>query len=369
MGERGLFQGGGRLYAELRARSAVVLTPELVSAGRRRLAIKCAVITTWTVGAYLGLLFLAHGPLSVTLWSVALGLAVAGVAFCIGHDANHDAFLGSRRANRVVGLAFDFIGVSSYIWRSKHNQAHHSFTNVQGADSDIEQMPLARLAPDQPLHWYHRFQHIYMWLLYGLFTIRHHLFGDIKQLITGRIADLTPVARPRGVELAYFIGGKVVFWSWTAVIPLLMHPWYGVLGAFLIVSWVSGFTVATVFQLAHCTDDAHFSSIDELRAGPAKAWADHQVETTVDFAPSNAFLRWYLGGLNFQVEHHLFPKVSHVHYPLLFPIVRDTCAELGVQHNTQATLRLALASHVRWLRQMGRPEPSGIGVSAQSPSG
>jgi len=113
-----------------------------------------------------------------------------------------------------------------------------------------------------------------------------------------------------------------------------------------------------VFQLAHCVDEAYVSSVDELRAGEPRNWAVHQVEATVDFATGNRLLSWYLGGLNFQVEHHLFPKVCHVHYPQLLDVVRETCAEFGVTHSAQPSMRAALASHARWLRRMGRAEPA-----------
>jgi linoleoyl-CoA desaturase len=353
-----LFSGGGALQRDLRARVAERLTPELVRRGKWTIGLKGAVLVTWAVASYLALLLVSESAWQAVPLAISLGLALAGVAFSIGHDANHGALARGRRTNRVLGLTFDVIGASSYVWRVKHNHAHHSYTNVAGADNDIEQMPLARLAPDQPRRWYHRWQHIYMWLFYGLFSIRHHLVGDIKGMTGGRFGEITPITRPKGLELAIFIAGKLAFVSWALLLPMLTHTWWKALLIFVLVSWVLGLTLATVFQLAHCVEEAEFSSVEELQAGDARPWVVHQVETTVDFATGNRFLTWYLGGLNFQVEHHLFPRVCHVHYPHLADIVRRTCEEHGVRHVTQPTLRAALASHARWLRAMGRPDPA-----------
>ncbi|MCU0306663.1 MAG: acyl-CoA desaturase [Thermoleophilia bacterium] len=352
MGEQGLFRGGGEFQRELRARVKAELTPRRLRAGAWRFSLKAATMLTWGIGSYLALVLWASEPWQFALLSVSLGFALAGIAFSIGHDANHGAAPGGRRVNDTLGLVFDLIGASSYVWKAKHNHAHHSFTNVVGADTDIEQMPLARLAPDQPRRRIHRWQHIYMWPLYGMYTIKHHLIGDIVPVVQGR-SGMSRLERPRGWQLVLYVGGKVVFWGWALALPLLLHPWWGVLLCFLLVSWVLGVTLAVVFQLAHCVEEAEFTSVDALREGPRRDWALHQVETTVDFAPSSRLLRWYLGGLNFQVEHHLMPKVCHVHYARISPIVRELCEKHGVRHNVQPNMAFALRSHGRWLRRMG----------------
>ncbi|MEW6581311.1 MAG: acyl-CoA desaturase [Actinomycetota bacterium] len=357
MSERGMFTGGGEFHAELRRRVGEVLTPRRLRHGRLRFAAKAVFMVAWAVASYLGLLLGATTPWLVVALAASLGFALAGVAFTIGHDANHGAVFRSRRLNRALGAVFDLLGASSHVWRTKHNQAHHSYTNVAGADDDIEMLPLARLAPEQRRRWFHRWQHVYLWPIYGLYTLRAHLVGDFLELAQGRIGGITPLRRPAGGEMAVFLAGKAAFWSWALVIPLLTRPWYWVIPVFLGVSWIMGFTLAIVFQLAHCVDEARFSSVEEMRAGPAREWAVHQVETTVDFCTGNRLMAWYLGGLNFQIEHHLFPKVCHVHYPSMLRVVRATCDEFGVRHMVQPTLRSALASHVRWLRMMGSTDP------------
>ena len=354
MGERALFSGGGEFHREIRSRVAAALPESRVRRGRYDAAFKSAILGAWAIGSYLALLFVADRVWLIVPLGVSLAVALAGVGFSIGHDANHDALFGRRRVNRILGFSFDLIGASSYVWRTKHNTAHHSFTNVVGADDDIDQMPLARFAPDQPLRFYHRFQHIYLWPLYGMFTIRHHLVGDFSSVLFGKqIGGITKLPPPSRGELVVFFLGKALFWTWALIIPLLLHPWWAVIVTFLGVSWITGFIMATTFQLAHCVDEAAFTTVDRLREGEATGWAAHQVESTVDFATGSRVLAWYLGGLNFQIEHHLFPRVCHVHYPHLLAVVRETCAEFGVRHVAQPTVRSALASHTRWLRQMG----------------
>jgi linoleoyl-CoA desaturase len=96
----------------------------------------------------------------------------------------------------------------------------------------------------------------------------------------------------------------------------------------------------------------------------ATPWAVHQVETTVDFARGSRVLTWLLGGLNFQIEHHLFPRMCHVNYPAIAPVVEQTCRDYGVDYKQNATLCSALRSHYRWLRAMGRSDSGFLAPAA-----
>lgn len=358
------FQGGGPFYSELRARvRELVEEPGRERRAKVRMYVKSAFMIAWVVATWVGLLFFAQTWWQAALLAVSMGLALAGVGFNITHDANHGAYPGGTRVNRTMSWTMDLIGASSYVWRTKHNTAHHTFTNISGADSDIDSMPFARFAPDQPRRRYHRFQHYYMWFLYGLFAIKWHTLGDFGYLRAKKIGE-TPLKWPRGRELAGFWAGKVIFFSWTLVIPLLLHPVWQVAVVFALASFVLAFTLAVTFQLAHCLEEAEFSSIEQMEeAGPSE-WARHQIETTVDFAPRSRLLRWYLGGLNFQVEHHLFSRISHIHYPDMAVVVKEVCDKHGVQHQSHDTLWPALASHARWLRQMGEKTPAATAAPA-----
>ncbi len=352
------FRGGGDFSADVR-RCLATLGDD-VAAGKRAqrgMYLKSVVMIAWAIGSWALLVFWASSLWAGGLLAVSLGLAVAGIGFNLTHDANHGSFSPHSRVNRTMRWSIDAIGASSYVWRVKHNVVHHTYTNISGADSDIGQLPFLRLAPDQRRFWYHRAQHIYTWPLYGLFAVKWQLFGDLTQLCIGNIEG-TPLLWPRGRELVGFLVGKLAFIGWAIVIPLMVRPVWEVAAGFAIASSVMAFVIAVTFQLAHCLEEAEFSSVPEMEQAGSTEWARHQLASTVDFAPNSRLLTWYLGGLNFQIEHHLFSRVCHVHYPTLAPRVREVCARHGVEYQVHTSAWSALASHARWLRKMGQRRPS-----------
>ena len=284
-----------------------------------------------------------------------LGLVVGGLltAFCVQHDANHGAYFRQRRHNHLLGWTSDaLLGFSSYAWRVKHNVAHHTYTNVTGHDDDITQAPIARLTPSEaPRPWY-RYQQYYIWPMYTLMGLRWQTVGDLAAFTRGRIGQ-SALRAPRGWNLTGVIVGKAIFITWAIAIPLFLYPWWVVLIAYAIFTMVTSLIMATTFQLAHCVEEASFASADDVRA-ERPVWAVHEVETTVDFCPRNPVLTWALGGLNFQIEHHLFPLVPHTHYPKIAEIVRRNCVKHGIRYSSQPSLRGALRSHFLHLRAMGR---------------
>ena len=199
------------------------------------------------------------------LLSISLGLALAGIGFNVTHDANHGSFSRRRWLNRTMRWSLDLMGASSYVWRTKHNVVHHTYTNVSGVDHDIDGMPFARFAPDQPRRWFHRSQHVYMWALYGLFAISWHTTADFGHLRKGEIGGAT-LRWPRGLEAVGFWGGKALFVGWAVVVPALFHPLWQVAIVFAIVSVVLAFVLAVTFQLAHCLEEAEFTTPDEMTA-------------------------------------------------------------------------------------------------------
>jgi linoleoyl-CoA desaturase len=353
------FDGGGAFHAELRERvRAHLAEPGRIARGERLMILKTVAVTIWSVASWALLVFAASTWWQAGLLAVSLGLALAGVGFNVTHDANHGSFSRRPWLNRTMRWSLDLMGASSYVWRIKHNVVHHTYTNVSGIDDDIDAMPFARLAPDQPRKPFHRLQHIYLWPLYGLFAVNWHTTGDFVHLTRGSIGGAL-IRWPRGREFVGFWLAKAVFVAWAVVIPALVHPIWQVAVGFAIVSVVLAFTLAVTFQLAHCLEEAEFSTPEAMSAVGRAEWARHQVETTVDFAPRNHLLTWYLGGLNFQVEHHLFSRVCHVHYPGMAPIVRDVCARHGIAYRSHGSTFSALGSHARWLRRMGAaPAPA-----------
>jgi linoleoyl-CoA desaturase len=324
--------------------------------GSARLYLKTAVLLLWGGLSFAGLLASDHWWQAFPL-AVSLGLAVAALGFNTGHDGNHGASSPSKGVNRALGAMFDLLGASSYVWRFKHNVLHHSYPNVHGLDDDIDLGPLCRMSRHQAHLPYHRLQHFYMWALYGLIMPKWHLFDDFLAVARGRVGD-TPLPRPHGLDLAVFVGGKVVFVGWSVLLPSFFHPVSTVLFFYLFVAAVTGLALSVVFQLAHSNDETESFVQGEAEGGGELEWAVHQVETTANFARRNRLLTWYVGGLNHQVEHHLFPRISHVHLPLIADEVEQVCREHGVRYREHPTFPSAIASHYRWLRSLSLP-PSG----------
>jgi linoleoyl-CoA desaturase len=312
--------------------------------------LKTAAVLAWFAGSYMALLLLPLPPLAVGALAISLGLAAAGIGFDIQHEANHGSLTASPFANAALSFTLDLLGGSSYVWRHKHNVLHHSQPNVIGFDSDLDVSPFARFAPGQDRLRGHRFQHLYVWFLYALLPVKWQFVDDFRDLATGRVGE-QPLPAPRRAVLAAAITGKIFFLVWSLAIPLWLHPVWAVAVVFALASATLGVVLAVVFQLAHCVPGADFVG---QAAIADRDWATHQVAATLDFARGNRALCWYLGGLNFQIEHHLFPKVSHVHYPAIAPIVESTCRDMGVAYRSHPTFFAALASHVRWLRELGR---------------
>jgi linoleoyl-CoA desaturase len=331
-------------------------------AGRKRdvlrMYFKSAIILSWFVGSWALLVFAAHTWWQGALCAISLGLSIAGVGMSVQHDANHGAYSKHTWINRVFGATLDVMGVCSFIWRPKHNIAHHTFTNVEGVDFDLDFGVLARLSPDQKHHGWHRYQQYYLWFFYG-FLLPKWVFFDDFVILRKRLIGIHKLPPPSRMALAGFIGWKVFFIAWAIVIPAMFHPLWQVLVFHLLAAFTLGWTLGTIFQLAHCVREAEFPA-PPVGNRMANDFALHQLATTVDFGSQNDVLTWFAGGLNFQVEHHLFPKVCHIHYPELSRIVSRVAHEHGLTHRTQATFSGALSSHFLHLRAMGRvPVPCG----------
>lgn len=324
-----------------------------------RAYVKAAVIMAWYVGSYLFVLLVASAPWQGVLGGVSLGLAAAGIGFNLQHDGSHGAFSSRRWVNRVMALGMDLIGASSYFWHYKHNIAHHSHPNILGQDDDINHGMVLRVSPFQKWYPQHRFQVAYSWFLYSLLAIEWQTAGELRNYASRRWVGSTYVPPPRGWDRAVFWITRALFFGLAFVLPLSLHSVGSFLAVYLVYGLTFGLTMAMVFQVAHCSDMTAFRDITAEERLVPRTWAEHQVETTVNFARKSRLLSWYLGGLNFQIEHHLFPRICHVHYPRIAPIVEAVCAEHGVRYTAHASLLAAMSSHWRWLRRMGRPPVTG----------
>jgi linoleoyl-CoA desaturase len=359
------FTGSDRFIHELRRR----VDAYFETTGQRRrdcpqMYFKTATILAWLVTAYVLLMFFVTSWWLVLPLAVVLGLSMAAVGFNIQHDGAHKAYSDRRWVNRLMALTLDLMGGSSYLWDWKHNSIHHTYTNISGHDDDINIGWLGRLSPEQKRLPFHRLQGLYLWLLYGFLAVKWHLFDDFHQIAIGRIGG-HKIPRPKGKDLCIFIGGKIFFFSLAFVIPMLLHPWWAVLGIYATAAFFSGLVLSVVFQLAHCVPEADFPVPETMPDGGKRvgnAWAIHQVQTTVNFSRRSRVLRWLLGGLNFQIEHHLFHKICHIHYPALSKVVEETCREFGVRYTAHRSFFSAVRAHFRWLVLMGRPVSTAQGA-------
>jgi len=294
--------------------------------------------------------------------AILLGLTTAGIGFNIQHDGGHHAYSAYTWVNKLMSMTLDLIGGSSYLWHWKHVVFHHTYVNITGHDTDIDLGILGRLTPHQQRFKFHRWQHWYLWPLYGIMAIKWQLLDDFHDVLRGRIGKHR-IPRPRGWDLVIFLAGKALFFALAFGIPLLLHPVWVVLLYYVVAALVLGMVLSVVFQLAHCVEEAEFPLPRPDSGRIDNAWAIHQAETTVDFARRSRVAAWLLGGLNFQIEHHLFPRVCHVNYPAISKVVEATCREFGVRYTEHKSFRAGLASHFRWLRQMGMPGTTGVNLA------
>jgi len=351
--KRARFARPSPLYPTLKKRAAACLEERgLPRHGGRDILLKTLVIFTLLTGSYVTLVFFAATAWQVVLSAFLLSQAIVLVGFNVMHDGGHGAFSDRPWLNRLMGRGLDLIGGNQTLWRHKHGVLHHSYTNLDRHDDDLDGGALLRMHPDQPWKPWHRFQVLYALPLYSLLAV-HWVVSDFSEYFGAKVGDHALPKPPKG-DIVVFLGFKVLWVCLAFVVPMVFHPWHAVLGVWLAVMLVVGFTLSLVFQLAHVVDGVAFPTPD-ADGHVDDEWAIHQLRTTADFAPGNPFVRWYVGGLNFQVEHHLFSKISHVRYQHLQPIVAATCEEVGAPYVCYPTVRGAVAAHLRQLASLGRP--------------
>jgi linoleoyl-CoA desaturase len=324
------------------------------------MVVKSAVMLAWFALSYGLLVFGISSWWGALVLSDSLGLAMAAIGFNIQHDGSHGAYSRHPWINRLAAMTLDLLGGSSLIWAHKHNGLHHTFTNISGRDDDLNLGVIGRLSPHQPHRPWHRWQHLYLWPLDGMLPIKWQLFDDFADLAAWGRGDRSRPG-PDAAEWLVFLAGKLTFLSLEFLLPLQNHAFTAVVGCYLLASMVQGIVLSVVSQLAHCVEEAEFPRADPP-GGSLAPWAHHQLATTVDFSRSNPLLSWLLGGLNFQVEQHLFPRICHVHYPEISRIVEQTCRECSLTYRSHPSFRSGLVSHFRRLRHMGQ----GLGATAGS---
>ncbi len=298
---------------------------------------------------------LASNVLLLFTYYVVSGIGMVGIGMGIMHDANHGTYSRNKNVNKVLGITLNLVGSNAKIWKIQHNVLHHTYTNIDGADDDIDVPFFLRVSPHSKKYWIHNFQQYYFWFFYGLITISWITIKDFQSLSKYKKMGLLGHDIKYSKEVVKIAVWKLIYFSYVLALPIILLPipvWI-ILLAFLSMHFVAGLFISLVFQSAHIVPETKFpqpNNDGQLN----EEWTVHQLATTSNFSPKSKALTWMIGGLNYQVEHHLFPNICHVHYPNLAKIVKSTSKEFNIQYHCQTTFWAAIKSHVRLLKKLGR---------------
>ncbi len=334
---------------------------QIEKTGNYKMYLKTFLILFAYFGSYVLMLTGVLSGWSALLAYAILGFGTAGIGLCIMHDANHGAYSKNPLVNKIMSYSMNLVGASTFTWNIQHNVLHHSYTNVYHLDEDIDDKPFLRLSPHGKLKKYHRFQHLYAFVLYCLATISWVLSKDFRQLYHYNKTGLTSKSGFNPTkETIEMIASKGLYITYILIVPILLGVHWGIaLLGFLLLHAIAGFIITVVFQLAHVVEGPeHFEAEEETNS--ENTWAIHQIKTTANFSTKSKFITWCVGGLNYQIEHHLFPSICHVHYPEVSKIVKETIQEFGLPYYEYEQLTSAISSHVKMLKSFGHGKPLGM---------
>ena len=285
------------------------------------------------------------------------GFGMAGIGMGIMHDAIHNSYSKNQKVNQYLGYTLNLIGANASIWRIQHNVLHHTFTNIEEADDDINPPFFLRFTPHTKRYSIHKFQHLYSWFFYGLSTVSWVTAKDFVRMAKFKKMGFFKEGKEFRKQLSTVIGWKLASFFFVLILPIIMAPqaWWIVVLAFVSMHFVTGLMITTIFQLAHIVPTTEYPLPDEKGIVQGD-WASHQLLTTANFSPKSRLFSWFIGGLNYQIEHHLYPNICHVHYAKLAPIVERTAKEFGIPYHNYGSFRKALIKHKEMLFALGRPK-------------
>ena len=297
---------------------------------------------------------------------VVMGFGKAGIGLSVMHDANHGAYSTKSWINTMLGFSLNVIGGHAFNWRVQHNVLHHTYTNVHEVDEDISPRGVLRMAPGSKWRPMHKYQHLYAWFLYGLMTFVWIVIKDYYRLTKYYKEGLLKKQKTTLTnEWIVLIITKVIYLSYTFVIPILVgFTFWQTLVGFLVMHYVAGFILAIIFQPAHVVEGTEYPVPDD-KGNLENNWAIHQLHTTTNFGHREKMFSWYVGGLNYQVEHHLFPNICHVHYREIAKIVQQTTKEFGLPYKSKDTFFDALRAHAQQLKMLGEKPAVEVPVTAE----
>ena len=323
--------------------------------GDWRLYSKTIILVSTAVAIYaLLMLTPVNHPLLALLLCMILGFTLSSIGFSVMHDANHGSYSTKPLLNDFLGLSLNTMGASSYFWKQKHNIIHHTYTNVDGIDDDIAKSPIIRQCESQKWVPAHKVQYLYLLPVYSLSTIFWIFIMDFTKYFSRKIYTTDAWKMSTKNHIVFWVT-KILYFVFYIVLPIMVWGFLPWLVGYLALNAVMGLTLSIVFQLAHVVENTEFEHVplDETKHIEL-AWAEHQMKTTSNFAMGNKVISWFVGGLNFQVEHHLFPKVSHIHYPAISKILMQKCKEFNLPYNKYDTMSEAIASHFRVMKFLGK---------------
>lgn len=305
------------------------------------------------------ILNLVNNPLTVIMMYIISGVGMAGVGMGIMHDANHGSLSKKSKINNIFSKSLDFVGCSSEVWKLQHNVLHHTFTNIDDHDEDIDTPLLLSFSPNTKKYWIHKFQYLYAWVFYGLTTVYWVTAKDFVALSKYKRIELIKDNRVYKKEIIKAIFWKLFYYSYVLLLPILFNAtsvvW--IISGFLISHFVTGLLISIIFQLAHVMPDMSFPKADENNMIHTN-WFEHQLQNTSNFSPNSPVLSWFIGGLNYQIEHHLFPNISHVHYRKISKIIAETAKDYDLPYYVNKNFFLAVWRHLKMLRTLGNMRPA-----------
>ena len=283
------------------------------------------------------------------------GFGMAGVGMGVMHDAIHGSYSKNKSINKWVGHTLDMVGASSIVWKLQHNVLHHSYTNIDDHDDDINAPFFLRFSPNAPHNQLHKYQHLYAWFFYSLSTLSWVTAKDFIRLKRYYKKGLIKSEGEYKKTVIKLVFHKIAYFAVFLALPLIFSPFSPgiILLGYILMHFVTGFTITMVFQIAHIVEDVDFPLPNEFGVVEGERIL-HQLATTCNFAPNNRFLFWFIGGLNFQVEHHLFPDICHVHYREISKIVKATAEEFHVPYHSKPHFLPAVLDHFKMLYILGK---------------
>ena len=329
---------------------------DIKKTGNWKLYLKTAVMFCMFLGPYFLILTLGLPGWANLLLAMTMGVGMAGVGMNVMHDGNHGSYSSRKWVNKIMGSSIYILAGNVYNWQVQHNVLHHTYTNIHEHDEDIEAHGILRFSKHAKWRRFHRFQHYYSVFLYGLLTFNWAITSDFKQMSRYTRRKLSYGKFPNPVvNWSVLVATKLIYLTVWIVVPMLVLnvSFWKVLLGFFVMHYVAGVILSVVFQLAHVVDHAEMP-LPEKDGNMKNSWAIHQLETTVNFGTRSRIVNWFTGGLNHQVEHHIFPNISHIHYTKIAKIVKETAREFNLPYNEYKTTRKAIISHFRHLRELGR---------------